>query len=386
MNILIVTAYPPVLHRHGGGVRMYHNIRVLAERHPVHVLSFVENDEEFASLDEVRPVCASIRGILRIPDFRPHWLSLAPFMVREFSTPEMHDAVDGMFRAKGIEVLQCEYLQMAQFHRKRVFSLLTAHEAQSKNTHEAFENASDPVEKLRLFYRWMQMLRYEIAQIRKFDRTIAMTAEDAEYFRSYAPEAQVRVIPIGIDPSEFKPATTADGALSVFFVGNYRHTPNLEAAQFLAQQLAPRFPEVRFVIGGSPAPQDLGNLEAGPNVEFPGYISETQGFYKSPDTIVVTPLFSGTGQRVKLLEAFATACPVITTRIGAMGFPIENGVQAMLADTLEDFDRALRRLIASRELRRAMGQRGRAMILDRFSWSRIGGEFLDVVEEAAVSH
>ena len=132
MNILVVTAYPPVLHRHGGGVRMYHNIRILSEKHRVHVLSFVGNDEERDMLDSVRPVCESIRGIQRVPDFRPHWLSVTPFMVREFSTPEMHREVDGMLRANKIEVLQCEYLQMAQFRRNCVFSVLTAHEVQSK--------------------------------------------------------------------------------------------------------------------------------------------------------------------------------------------------------------------------------------------------------------
>ena len=100
MNVLVVTAYPPVLHRHGGGVRMYHNIRILSEKHRVHVLSFVGSDEEQDMLGSVRPICESVRGIRRIPDFRPHWLSVTPFMVREFSTPEMHREVDGMLRAQ----------------------------------------------------------------------------------------------------------------------------------------------------------------------------------------------------------------------------------------------------------------------------------------------
>ena len=205
MNILVVTAYPPVLHRHGGGVRMYHNIRILGEKHSVHVLSFVGSDEELDMLETVKPVCESVRGIRRIPDFRPHWLSVTPFMVREISTPEMHQAVDGTLRSKQIQALQCEYLQMAQFRRKRVFSLLTAHEVQSKNAHESFESASDPLEKLRLFYRWMQMLRYEVAQVRKFDRVVTMTNEDASYLKSYAPEANIRPIPIGIDVDQFSP-------------------------------------------------------------------------------------------------------------------------------------------------------------------------------------
>jgi glycosyltransferase involved in cell wall biosynthesis len=385
MNILVVTAYPPVLHRHGGGVRMYHNIRILSERHRVHVRSFVGSDEEQDMLDSVRPICETIRGIRRIPDFRPHWLSVTPFLVREFSTPEMHREVDGMLSAQKVDVLQCEYLQMAQFRRDCVFSILTAHEAQSKNAHEAFAAEADPIEKLRLFYRWMQLLRYEVAQVRKFDRVVTMTKDDADYLKSYAPEAKVRDIPIGIDAEEFLPAPSElddlNGGISVVFVGNFFHEPNVKAAEFLVTQLAPRFPEVRFVIAGVPIP----TLGGGPNVEYPGYVSETRVLYRAAQTIVVAPLFSGTGQRVKLLEAFATACPVVTTRIGGMGFPIENGVQAFLAETPDEYESTLRRLISDSRLRRRIGQNARQMILDRYTWSRIGGELLDVVAEAAVS-
>ena len=388
MNVLVLTAYPPVLHRHGGGVRMFHNIRILSEKHAVHVLSFVGSDEEEDSLRSVKPICESVRGIRRIPDFRPHWLSVTPFMVREFSTPAMYQAIDGVLRSRKVEVIQCEYLQMAHFRRKNVFSLLTAHEVQSKNAREAFESEPDPLEKLRLFYRWMQILRYETAQVRRFDRVVTMTSEDAAYLRSYAPEANIRAIPIGIDPEEFYPShrtsgLAADCKVSVLFVGNFLHPPNVEAAWFLVREIAPKFPEVKFFIAGSPVPE---GMRREGNVELPGYVADTRTMYQAPNTIVVAPLFSGSGQRVKLLEAFSMACAVVTTSVGAMGFPIENGVQALLAETADEFEGALRRLIAEPVLRRRLGENARAMILDRFTWRRVGEEFLDVVAEAAFSH
>lgn len=384
MNVLFVTAYPPVLHRHGGGVRMYHNIRILSEIHSVHVLSFVGSEEEADSLDSIKSICESVRGIRRIPDFRPHWLSVKPFLVREFSTPEMHKAVDSLLSTKKIDVLQCEYLQMAQFRRRHVFSLLTAHEAQSKNAREAFESESDSLEKLRLFYRWMQILRYEVIQVRRFDRVVTMTREDATYLKSYAPEVNIRAIPIGVDVNEFSPRNgEPNRKVSVLFVGNFFHAPNMEAAAFLATKIAPRFPDVKFLIAGSPIPE---GIQTNGNVELTGYVPDTRALYHAQDTIVVTPLFSGTGQRVKLLEAFAMACPVVTTTIGAMGFPVQSGEQAFIANTEDEFVTALRRLIAEPALRRRTGEKARAMILDRFTWSRIGKEFLDVVAEAAVSH
>ena len=363
---------------------MFHNIRILSEKHSVHVLSFVGSDEEEDLLASVTSICESVRAIRRIPDFRPHWLSVTPFMVREFSTPEMHRAVDDMLQARRIDILQCEYLQMAQFRRKRVFSLLTAHEVQSKNAFEAFESESDPLEKLRLFYRWMQALRYEIGQVKRFDRVITMTAEDCLYLKSYAPQANIRSIPIGVDVDWFRPVEP-DGKrqVSVLFMGNFFHTPNVEAASFLAREIAPRFSEVQFSIAGSPVPE---GLQAGPNVKLTGYIPDTRELYHSADTIVVAPLFSGTGQRVKLLEAFSMACPVVTTRVGVMGFPIENGEQVFLAETADEFENALRRLIAEPSLRRRIGNNARAMILNRFTWPHIGKELLDVVAEASVSH
>src|SRR5262245_7377005 len=99
-------AIPTRLHFHGGGVRMSHNIRILAEKHSVRVLSFVENDEERELLKSLEPICESIAAVQRIPDFSAHWFSLAPFLIREFGTPEMHKKVDEAIRAKKTDIIQ----------------------------------------------------------------------------------------------------------------------------------------------------------------------------------------------------------------------------------------------------------------------------------------
>jgi glycosyltransferase involved in cell wall biosynthesis len=100
----------------------------------------------------------------------------------------------------------------------------------------------------------------------------------------------------------------------------------------------------------------------------------------------MAPLFSWTGQRVKLLEAFAMGCPVVTTRIGARGYPIRSGEEAILANTPLEFSDALRTLLGSMEYRRRLGEQGRRMVTEKFGWSRLAEDFLGVVEEAAVSY
>jgi glycosyltransferase involved in cell wall biosynthesis len=377
MNILMLTAYPPVLNMHGGGVRMFHNIRILAEKHSVRVISFVENDAEREMLRSVEEICESVIPVMRVPDFRPHWFSVLPFLVREFSTPEMYRMVESEFRRKKVDVLQCEYLQMAQFHRRSARTILTILETLAPNAFDDFQSAGDPVERLRLFYRWMSILRYETLMTRKFDRVVTMTETDAAYLRSYSPNADIRAIPIGINPREFAPSPEEPArSPEVLFIGNFRHRPNVKAAEFLVERIAPLFRDIQFVIPGASVPDHLGS---GLNVRFLGYVPDTRVLYHIPNTIVAAPLFSGRGQRVKLLEAFSMACPVITSSLGASGFPLRNGKEALIADTEDDFAAALRRLLSSEELRRELGNNARQMIMRDFTWERIGEELLECV-------
>jgi glycosyltransferase involved in cell wall biosynthesis len=379
MNILIVTPYPPVLHLHGGGVRMFHNIRLLGEKHRVHVLAFVEGEDELKLLESVKPVCESVTAIHRISDLSAHWFSLEPFMVREFGTPAMHLAVAEAVRTKNIDVIQCEYLQMAQYRRRGIFSILTIHEVYSTNAYRTFLNTNEPLEKVRMFSRWMSMFNYEIARCNAFDRVVTMTAEDAAFLRSYARRADIRAIPIGIDADVFQPGPPcpSDCPLQVVFVGNYRHPPNVEAAEFLVGEIAPYFPRVEFVIAGSHLPA---TLKQSANTSFPGYVADTRKLYRGANTIFVAPLFSGTGQRVKLLEAFAMGAPVVTTSLGVAGFPIQNRQQALLADSAAEFRTAIADLIASPDLRAQLATEARRMIEERFTWTRIGKQFLELVE------
>jgi len=379
MNIVVVTPYAPVLHLHGGGVRMFHNIRILAEKHSVRVLSFVENDEEGELLKSLEPICESITAVRRIPDLSAHWFSLAPFLIREFGTPDMHKKVDEAIRAKKTHIIQCEYLQMAQYRRPGLFSILTIHEPLSANAYRAFQEATQPTDKLRFFSRWMAMLNYEISMCNRFDRVVTMTKEDAAYLRSYARQATIRDIPIGIDARDFRPGDTERGsAPQILFVGNFRHPPNVEAVSFIAHEIAPYFPQCAFVIAGPYLPN---SLRLPDNVIATGYVADTRQLFRSANTIFLAPLFSGTGQRVKLLEAFALGSPVVTTSLGVAGFPVVNGQHAIIAETPAEFRSAVNSLASSPDLRVRLAGAARQMILDAMTWECIGERFLELVED-----
>ncbi len=358
---------------------MFHNIRILAQQHSVHLLSFLENEEEREGFRAIEGFCESVGIVKRVPDFGPHWFSLAPFMAWEFRTPAMHKAVDDAIGMHKINALQCEYLQMAQYKRAGIFSILTIHETYSSNAYHTFQRTIDPIEKLRMFSRWMSMLNYEISMCNGFDRVVTMTDENAAYLRSYARRENIRAIPIGIDAEEFQPQMDAEPEhpIQIVFVGNFRHTPNVEAAEFLVEEIAPFFPQIEFVIAG---PYHPSTMRKPLNAVFPGYIADTRRLLHSPNAIVAAPLFSGTGQRVKLLEAFAMGVPVVTTSLGAAGFPVVNRKHAVIANNATEFRAAVAELVTSPELRSRLGREARQMIMEHFTWETIGAQFLDLVD------
>jgi len=269
---------------------------------------------------------------------------------------------------------------MAQYKRAGIFSILTIRETYSSNAYHTFQGTVDAIEKLRMFSRWMSMLNYEISMCNAYDRVVTMTDEDAAYLRSYAHRANIRAIPIGIDAKEFQPLTDAASQhpIQIVFVGNFRHTPNVEAAKFLVEEIAPFFPQIEFVIAGPNLPS---TVRKPLNAVFPGYIADTRCLFPSPNAIVAAPLFSGTGQRVKLLEAFAMGVPVVTTSLGAAGFPVVNRKHAVIANNATEFRAALAELVASPESRSRLGREARQLIMEHFTWETIGEQFLDLVDQ-----
>ena len=84
--------------------------------------------------------------------------------------------------------------------------------------------------------------------------------------------------------------------------------------------------------------------------------------------VAVVPLLTGSGTRLKILEAWAAGVPVVSTTIGVEGLPVQDGETALLADSSEAFARAVTRLLTCLELRQKIGGAGRRLLEKEFTW------------------
>lgn len=179
----------------------------------------------------------------------------------------------------------------------------------------------------------------------------------------------VEHVPNGVDiPASLARAPAPE--LRLLFLGNLTYAPNVEAARTLASELMPLLSErlagrvVRATLAGeaSPAVQRL----ASPSVRVLGFVAQLAPLYAASD-VVLAPLRSGAGTRIKLLEAFAHRVPVVATPAAAEGLEVEHRRHLLLADDAAALVGAVAELAADPELARRLSERAARLVAERYS-------------------
>ncbi len=175
----------------------------------------------------------------------------------------------------------------------------------------------------------------------------------------------------------------------MLFVGSFRHNPNVEGLQWFVAEVLPRItaanPQAVLVIVGTEVPPaTAASLNRHKGVRFTGYVEDIReplGRYAT----FVCPILSGSGIRVKLLEAFATGIPVISTSLGAVGLARDTGSLCEIADTPDGFAAAVLRLLASREYASQLAMRARQFVESQMDGTVATGRLLQVYRREAIA-
>ncbi|MBN8279078.1 MAG: glycosyltransferase [Gammaproteobacteria bacterium] len=242
--------------------------------------------------------------------------------------------------------------------------------------------ARDPVRRLIWENQRRKMAAYERAVLRRADAVIAVSERDAAAFRSAYGVGQVGVIPTGVDLEFFEyrpPAATAN----VVFTGSMDWMANIDGVEFLLREVWPivlrSVPEARMTVVGRNPPSALVEeaRQRGFAWTFTGWVDETRSWVWDSAAFVI-PLRVGGGTRLKVWEAMAMGSPVVSTRIGVEGLPVEDGKHCLLADDPAGFAAALVRVLREAALRQSLSATARAHVEASFSFQRAARVFEDI--------
>lgn len=225
------------------------------------------------------------------------------------------------------------------------------------------------------------MRKWEVAQLNACDALVAITEADAREFRALGCTRPIRVVPGGVERVENVSGVKAG---TFYFLGSLDYRPNQEAAVWIARELRPRL-EARHCraalhVAGSRPPRSIRTVLASAGVPLHADVPDAAAFAR-PMSSMIVPLFSGSGMRLKIVEAMALGKAVIATRLAAAGLEVEDGTHIILADDADAFAAAVERLSADPSLAEAIGDRARTIVRERYLASDAARTLLSFYEE-----
>jgi glycosyltransferase involved in cell wall biosynthesis/GT2 family glycosyltransferase len=387
LKILMVCPYFPAL-RSGGGVRMNQMIRALAKKHEVSVLSFWDEEPDLKYLPELERICKRVKIVRRYPvQPRSRVHVLPPAIEIEFGDPGFHQALLEMLSEEDFNIIQAEFLQIAPQipDSRRLVRVITHHEVQNAAVQTRLAVERSRFQRAILKLQWMRWLNADINLCRPFDRVVALTPEDAWELARYAPDLPVEVILTGIDLEYFAPQPEEETPNSIIFVGNFRHTPNIESVQFLARDVMPliwqSIPDARLYLVGANPPQPVLDLAMADRILVTGWVEDMRP-YVARANVYAFPIRTGVGLRNKILEAWAMAKPTVTSRLGSAGLNGVHGENIWFAESAEEFAEGICTLLQDAPLRQRIGRNARQYVEERHTWQNLADRYEEVYREA----
>jgi glycosyltransferase involved in cell wall biosynthesis len=237
--------------------------------------------------------------------------------------------------------------------------------------------------RLRTGLTWAKHRRYMARLLPSFACcTVASEVERRLLSDAVPGYGAVHVVPNAIDTERFPLVETRTPG-SLIFTGSLRYAPNREGMAWFVDQVLPvlraRVPGVRLTITGE---LDATPFVAAPDIALTGRVPDVRPLVAS-SAVSVAPLLTGGGTRLKILEAMAARTPVVATSKAAEGLDATSGEHLLVADTPQDFARAVERLLARPDEARAMAERAHALCRARYDARAVGSAFLRLVDEAA---
>jgi O-antigen biosynthesis protein len=366
LRVLFVSPYPICPPVHGGAVFMFQTLRQLARLAETHVVEMLDIPAQAADNEDLRSFCASAQWLVRPPNPPKSWGSLKPHAVREIAVDDLAWTIHRELLLKRIDVLQLEYTSMAQYRGdyRRIVNALFEHDVYFQSVARGVgQNPRALNLKARIEY--LRALRYELRALPRFDQVQVCTPANRDYLLSYAPGLAPRLkagLRAGIDADQYEFRGEGREPLTMLFLGSFRHSPNRAALDWFIGRVLPiilkKQPRARLIVAGSDPPPAYTYTDSASNIEMLGHVDDVReplGRYAA----FVCPILSGSGVRVKLLEAFAAGIPVVSTKIGAEGLARKDGEFCLLADEPEAFAERALTLLEQPETGYALARRAR---------------------------
>lgn len=326
-------------------------------------------------------------------DTRPRWwpalcnlFTSLPYHVTRYIFTDFTHRLQALLQQTAPDIVQIESLYLIPY-----IPLIRAHSQakivlRAQNVEHAIwekftQNLPTSPKKYYLKQQTARLRRFEQTACQQVDGIIAITQVDAEMLQTYAPATPITTIPLGISLEKYPPLpTTPTPSRSLFHLASMDWYPNVEAVDWFLAEVWPivhaQVPSLQLHLAGKHMPDRLLARHTHQNVYVTGAINEPLAYLHDKGALIV-PLRSGSGIRVKILEAMALCKPVISTHIGAEGIACTHGKDILLADTPQALADAIVQYYHSSDGLAALAANGQSLVIEQYNQATLGKRFVD---------
>jgi GT2 family glycosyltransferase/glycosyltransferase involved in cell wall biosynthesis len=366
LNVLFVSPYPICPPNHGGAVFMLQTCRHLARHTGLHLVVLLDSPAEEPAHGELVSQCISAHFLVRLEGQPRHFGSILPHAIHEFANADLEWLIHRQIYLHRIDAVQLDYLPMGQYwcDFRQTGMFLFEHDIYFQSVGRQLTTMTGALRRLTAFYEYLRALRYETGLLPCFDRVQVCSRENGDFVRGFLPrQAQLDDgLRAGIDVSKYEHYTGPRTPDTLLFLGSFRHAPNAEAIQWFLRRVFPlvieRRPQTKLILVGSDPPPRYSLPAQGGSIELRGFVEDITAPLREC-AVFLCPILSGSGVRVKLLEAFASGIPTVSTRLGAEGLARRDGEICALADEPAAFAQRILDLLEQPEEAAAMAARAR---------------------------
>ncbi|MCO6459851.1 MAG: glycosyltransferase [Saprospiraceae bacterium] len=375
MKINVLTSRVPYPLEKGDKLRLYHQIKLLALHHEVHLFCISDGNTTDADLNHLYTFCKSIK-LYPINKINRLWMVFTgiffglPFHVGYFYKHSLKGSIQNDLKANNPDLVYCQLVRVVPYLKGFMGRIwLDFMDSFSANLKKRFYFAPW-WEKIWLKWEIKRMVETEQRAFKIAGHYSIISDQDKKDIDPKN-EHNIFVLPNGVDLEYFHPNEYHDELYDICFTGNLGYHPNIKAANYLIKRIGKKLEQdITIRITGARPGRALKRM-SNTRYVIEGWIDDIREVYWT-GKIFVAPLFTGSGQQNKILEAMACGLPVVTTSLVNNAIGAIPGKEIFIADNLKTFLKIIDDLLDDEDMRKQTSYNAREFVENKFNWSLIG--------------
>lgn len=315
------------------------------------------------------------------------WTSKS-YNIERFDSPELHQRLAEILQARSFDIIQLEGLYLAPYIptlRKYSQALLVmrSHNVEAEIWQRLGQQEKNPIKAWYLRLLAKRLANYEQQKLTDYDALVPISEKDADFFREAGCTCPLLTIPTAVDSEKLQIDKSKIQWPSLFHIGALDWMPNQEGLLWFLREVWPKlreaYPELRFFLAGRNTPEQFFQLNI-PGLEVLGEVEDAVEFMNSK-AIMVVPLHSGSGMRIKIIEALALGKTVVSTSIGLEGIGARHGQELLVADTAQEFAQALLSCLGNKSYSEGLGRAACNYVREYYDNKKLSAKLLDFYQQ-----